>query len=133
MICLFKKNLKQEPNDPGNLEMEEVTSTWSWSPPRPSRDDEPFENDTGTEPGEGNQIRRGTVLHSKDEHFTKNVEKRMIKSTNLILAISLMIIALLINIEVMKTNADFKLTKHGDAVFFNRVSILQIITLNSNE
>ena len=48
----------------------------------------------------------------------------MIKSTNLILAISLTILALLINIEVLKPNEEFKLTKQGEAVYFNQVGII---------
>ena len=53
-----------------------------------------------------------------DELRTKNVEGRMIKSTNLILAISLIILNLLIITKVLKANGDFRLTKH-----FSEVSI----------
>ena len=110
MICLFNKNLKHDHDAHSNTEMNELQG-----------DDEFVENGRAAveEPEAENTLRP-----EKQEVGTKDVEKWMIKSTNVILEISLLILLCLINIDVMKTNDNFKLTKRGEADFFNHVSMV---------
>ena len=103
IICFFNKDLKQKSKAHGNIPMEEVPSI-----EKASREDDENGLASDTEP----------EAETHDELRTKNVEGRMIKSTNLILAISLIILNLLIITKVLKANGDFRLTKH-----FSEVSI----------
>ena len=123
MICFFNRNIKPSPLpppfDPSPPTYESIELDVDLQVPKvdlqvPQVDLQVPQVDL--------QLPQGEQDEDKEQFETKNVEQEMVKRTNTILIISLIIITALLNLNVITPHTDFILTKHGKLDLFNKVT-----------